>query len=100
MESPSKKRKTIFKVIHCKKSIGYGARQLAGKFKVGKTQIQSISKNKVEILKSFENNDPSGWKRKSNKIKPNKDINKRGNGLKMSLQRKYQLADPFLKRGL
>ena len=71
------KRKTLtlhekVQVIKHKKKTQCGARELARVFQVGKTQIQTILKNKHGILKQFKDNDLGESKRKTG----NEEINK------------------------
>ena len=73
----AQKRKTLtlhekVQVIKHKKKTQCGARELARVFQVGKTQIQTILKNKHGILKQFKDNDLGESKRKTG----NEEINK------------------------
>ena len=104
--APTKKQETQRKtltlnekvaVIKEKQQSGIGGRALAKKYGVGKTQIQSIIKDQMQILADFENNNPLEQRRKLRKT-GNEEINKlTWEWFKDMSSRKVPISGPLLQ---
>ena len=66
MGTPKRKVLTLEERINVLKQLdtGKSCRQVADELGVGKTQIQSIKKRKLELTEDYENNSPSNRKRR------------------------------------
>ena len=81
---------------YAKKHPKESARQLAGKFSCGRTQIQGILKNKDSLVRSFKDNAPLS--RKRTKTSSNEEVNEAMlRWFKLARQRNIPVSGPMLQ---